>query len=184
MEAREGKIDGVIAELKSHSPELVYPVREQAVSVNSFWVKKGAKWRYKGMASLREVTLGVVQGYAFGEPMDSHLKQNQGPVSRVSSEQAVTSNIRKLLMGRTEVYLDAQLAVLYQARKNGLADQLQIAGVLNTTPLYIAFSPKRATSRAFARMVSEGMDELRKTGKLSAILKKYEVDDWDRMRPQ
>lgn len=32
-EVRAGKIDGVIAELKSHSPDLIYPAREAALAL-------------------------------------------------------------------------------------------------------------------------------------------------------
>ena len=44
--------------------------------------------------------------------------------------------------------------------------------------IYIAFSPKRADSQRYARMLSEGVVQLRRTGRLAVILSKYGLKDW------
>lgn len=186
-EVRAGKIDGVIAELKSHSPDLIYPAREAALAVNAFWVKKGTPWRYQGIDSLNGVTLGIIRDYAFGNPLDAYVLKNKLNISRVAmvnGEQAVAQNIKRLVLGRIDVYVEAQAVVRFQAGKDGQADLLESAGILNATPLYVAFSPQRATSAAYARMLAEGVDELRATGKLDNILYKYGLHDWKRDEAQ
>jgi len=44
--------------------------------------------------------------------------------------------------------------------------------------IYIAFSPKRADSQRYARMLSEGVVPLRRTGRLAVTLSKYGFKDW------
>lgn len=45
--------------------------------------------------------------------------------------------------------------------------------------MYIAFSPAISQSKEYARILSEGVDTLRKSGELKTILKKYGLDDWE-----
>jgi polar amino acid transport system substrate-binding protein len=111
-------------------------------------------------------------------------KLNISRVAMVTGEQAVAQNIKRLVLGRIDVYVEAQAVVRFQAGKDGQADLLESAGILNATPLYVAFSPQCATSAAYARMLAEGVDELRATGKLDDILHKYALHDWKRDEAQ
>lgn len=53
-------------------------------------------------------------------------------------------------------------------------------GTMDSTPenLYIAFSNKDPEAAKLARLLDEGIQNLRKTKKLNAILAKYGIEDW------
>ena len=44
--------------------------------------------------------------------------------------------------------------------------------------IFVAFSPADAKSKDYAQILGQGMDELRRSGKLKAILSKYGMEDW------
>ena len=44
--------------------------------------------------------------------------------------------------------------------------------------IFVAFSPANAKSKDYAQILGQGMDELRRSGKLKAILSKYGMEDW------
>ena len=50
--------------------------------------------------------------------------------------------------------------------------------VANDPDLFVAFSPINPNSKKYTQLISDGMSNLRKSGKLKTILSKYGVSDW------
>jgi polar amino acid transport system substrate-binding protein len=44
--------------------------------------------------------------------------------------------------------------------------------------VYIAFSPGNPKSQEYAQILSKGIQQLRASGELATILKKYGMSDW------
>jgi polar amino acid transport system substrate-binding protein len=61
----------------------------------------------------------------------------------------------------------------------GLENKLIPAGSLGEpTPMYIACSPKKESSKDYVKWFDEGLTTLRENGRLNAILAKYGLSDW------
>ena len=45
-------------------------------------------------------------------------------------------------------------------------------------PLYVAFSPSNPKSETYAKIVSDGVEKLRKSGALKSIMNRYGLEDW------
>ena len=78
-----------------------------------------------------------------------------------------------------DAIVDNEAVILHVARRMGVNDQIKLAGHGSEIAyIYIAFSPKRADSQRYARMLSAGVVQLRRTGQLAVILSKYGLKDW------
>ena len=58
------------------------------------------------------------------------------------------------------------------------AERVREAVCVDELMLYIAFSPQLPKAKEYARILSEGMNELRASGELQAILSQYGLTDW------
>lgn len=180
-DARQGKINGIIAAGKDDAPDFIFPEIEQAKMYGAFYVKKGDSWQYKGLDSLKVKVLGVIKDYTYIPEIDKYINDNQKNrklIQVASGDTALDSSIKKLLAGRIGVVIEDSNVMSQYIKKNLGADQLQVAGQLPPDDLYIAFSPSNPKSKEYAKMISEGIAELRKSGKITEILNKYGLKDW------
>jgi len=68
----------------------------------------------------------------------------------------------------------------------GVWDKIEDAGIdpisskesLDESKLYIAFSPKNPKSKEYAKLITDGIEQMRLSGELSQILAKYKLTDW------
>jgi polar amino acid transport system substrate-binding protein len=178
-ETREGKFTGILGTTKEHIPDFVFPDQEQGGGQACMYVKAGNPWRYEGVPSLSEVRLGVMIGAHFAE-FQEYVEQHQGTdaVQLVGGENATEKNVKKLLAGRVDVIHEGADTLAYFLKQQGWEDRIQQAGCIRTFRLYTAFSPALPQSREYARILSEGMEALRESGQLQAILDKYGLKDW------
>ncbi|SFV56538.1 ABC transporter, periplasmic domain [hydrothermal vent metagenome] len=56
----------------------------------------------------------------------------------------------------------------------------KIAGSTYADNVYLAFSPNNPHSKEYAKILSEGINTLRKSGELDKILAKYGLHDWEK----
>ena len=95
-------------------------------------------------------------------------------------------NIKKLLKGRIDTIPEDKAVFVNMAHKMGVLDQIEEAGadpILNkddfeSLKIYLAFSPKNPNSKDYAKLLSEGIKEMRSSGELQKILAKYGLNDW------
>jgi len=74
--------------------------------------------------------------------------------------------------------------VAHYLKRNNLVGNYQQAGCLEPVKMYIGFSPALEQSHDYAALFSRGMKELRRSGKLQAILNKYGLKDWESKLPR
>lgn len=178
QDVRTGKSDGLIGPGKEDAPDFVFPTEKVALMKNVFYGKKGLSWKYTGIDSLKEKTLGVVKGYTYTDEIDGYIKENEKMsqlVQVTSGENVLASNVKKLLAGRIDLILEDANVMQYHLKKNALEKEVVEVGELAADDLYIAFSPSNPLSRSYAEMISEGMILLRKSGELKEILEKYGI---------
>jgi len=186
IEVRTGKSDIAVGLYKDNAPDLIFPKDTIGKSINRFYVKKGDRWRYTGVQSMKGRTLGVIQGYTYDE-LDPYIKANKNDESKVQimfGETPLAANIKKLMAGRVSVIIDDQLVVESTARRLGRSFPVAIneAGMFGQPhPVYITFSPaleKKAESAKLSAIFDEEIKKMRSSGELKSILKKYNVPDW------
>lgn len=181
QDARTGKYNGIIGAGKEDAPDFVFPAEEAALMKNALFGKSGMTWRYTGIDSLNEKTLGVVKGYTYTEEIDSYIKANEKKSQRIqvaSGETALDSNVKKLISGRIDVIIEDANVMGHYLKKNALENEVQEVGEMPTDKLFIAFSPSNPLSQNYAGMISEGLVQLRNSGELKRILEKYGLKDW------
>jgi polar amino acid transport system substrate-binding protein len=179
-EAKSGKANGIIGASKNDAPDFVFPVNELSLwPMDSFFVKADSNWTFSGIDSLKGITLGTMLDYGYGEKLLTYIKENPRKVQVVGGDTPLENNIKKLLAGRIDVLVEASPVFLYTTTKMGVQNLVKLAGSMpETQAIYIAFSPGNPKSTEYARILSNGIDELRSTGELAKILATYNLKDW------
>ena len=179
---RTGAYMAVIGPTKEEAPYLIFPKEELSRNRLSFWVKKGTAWRFRNRDSVRQVSLGVIEGYDYRKWLNQYAQQNRNDKTKIQFVAGVNPmemNLRKLMAGRIKAVVDNEAVIRYAAKQLGFQDSIELAGYDSEYAYcYIAFSPAHARSRAYARMLSEGTEKLRKSGRLAKILDVYGLRDW------
>ena len=155
--------------------------KNEALFRNCFWARADEAWTYRGVESLRQIKLGWMQGYPMG-PLESYIEKHKGTaaVQVLGGMNAFRRQITKLERRRIDAFMEDYNVGIYNLRKWDAEETVKVAGWIKElqTPGYIAFSPVRSRSQEYAKMMTAGMIELRKTGELQQILKKYGLRDW------
>jgi polar amino acid transport system substrate-binding protein len=176
---RDGSINAIVGAAKSDTPDLIFPANEQAVSESVFFVKKGSKWRYAGVDSLKTEKIGTILDYSYNEKNDKVLKMYAANIQAVAGETALEQNIKKLIFGRITVTIENRLVMQAKLKEMNMVGQVEDAGgEILSNPIYIAFSPANPKSGQYAKILSDGMTRIRKSGELKKILAKYGLKDW------
>jgi polar amino acid transport system substrate-binding protein len=161
----------------------IVPSEPIGLSVNRLFVRADSSWTYTGADSLHGLVLGTIAGYDYGDLnpyIAGQLRANTGRVDEMHGNDALQANIRKLLERRLDVLVEDQLVVAYAARKLGAENRIRPAGTVEPrNRAGIAFSPKDPKAQEYARILSAGILELRRSGALKPILGRYAVTDWD-----
>jgi polar amino acid transport system substrate-binding protein len=180
-EVTSGNYDGAIAATTKELPNGVFPEETLGYYANDLIIRNGDTWRFKNIDSLRQIKLGAIQDYNYGKELNTYIQQykNSTSVQVIAGDNAVNRNIKKLLYNRIDVYLEDRNVALYTAKKMGLLDKIAIGGTEGKPiAMHIGFSPAKPESKTYARLLSEGIRKMRKSGQLAKILNKYGVSDW------
>ncbi len=186
--AQKGQIAAVVGVSREEAPELVFPEQEFGISVISFFVRKGYAWHFTGVKSLETENVGIMADDAYGTALDAYFKKNRNTdrVQEIRAAEPLLLNIRKLLRGRIDVILEDKAVFIETARSMGVLEKTEYAGIdpirseedLEESKLYMAFSPKNPKSKEYAKILSNGIEEMRLRGELDAILAEYGLTDW------
>lgn len=180
-ECRKGTVAAVIGTSKNESPDFVFPAEHILVSDNTFVVKKGNAWRYAGNASLEKLKVGVIQGYAYDGEVGKYIETNakdKAKMDVIGGDNALEQNLKKLVAGRIDATVDAKAVVSYKILQMGLGDKVELAGSVDPSQNYIAFSPAHPKAKEYAAILDKGIAEMRASGRLKQILDRYGVSDW------
>lgn len=180
----QGEFNAVVGISREEAPGLTFTPEPLGKMAEVFFAKKGSSWKYTDVDSLRQVKIGIIQGYSYGALLDNYFEENidRPTVIVASGERALGNNIDKLKSGEIDLLLEDPNVFHYYFSSRGIMDQLadfmEIKAPGEPAFIYVAFSPGNPKSEAYAQTLSQGVEELRHLGKLSDILKKYGVSDW------
>ncbi|MBF0239229.1 MAG: transporter substrate-binding domain-containing protein [SAR324 cluster bacterium] len=180
-DTRSGKFNGIIGASRGDAEDFIFPENEQGSQTMSFFVKKGDSWTYSNLDSLKNRVLGVIKDYAYSDELDQYIEtnaKNSKAVQVASGENALEINVKKILGGRIQVILEDPNVIAEYLENSNQQGALEAAGSLEKDNLYIAFGPQNPKSAQYAKLLSDGMNSLRKSGELKKILSKYGIKDW------
>ncbi|MBN1906291.1 MAG: transporter substrate-binding domain-containing protein [Deltaproteobacteria bacterium] len=175
-EAKQGRIDGIVGAAVDDAPDFVFPEETFINQQMTFFVKKGNTWRYKGIASLENIKLGVISGYAYADEVDEYIEKNSGKenIQAIKNANALELNIKKLDAGRIDATIEDASVFAMKAASMGMSGKFEEAGVVGEPDnITIAFSPVKKSSQKNAEVLSNGLKEMRASGELKKILDKY-----------
>jgi polar amino acid transport system substrate-binding protein len=191
-DASNGVYEGVIGALTTDAVGFVFPENEQGVQKNTFYVKDDSDWKFDDsrplIETLSQITLGVIADYSYGEEIDSYIisnKKDSNLVQFASGDNAIAVNIKKLIGSRIKVMVEEDAVMAYYLKSHQdekfpikSAGSFVNRNIGQDDRLFIAFSAANPNSARYAKILSDGMVEIRKSGELMNILNKYGLKDW------
>ncbi len=162
---------------------LVFPAEPLGYISNHFVVRTESRWRYRGPASLDEISLGFVEGYDYGETLNRFLDQDRAAsrLQPLTGEDATERILGMLQRGRIDAFIEDKGVAFYLARQLGIRDQLTEAGREgNPIVLFPGFAKNSPRTAAYMRLYDEGIRSMRQNGRLEALLQRYGLQDWCR----
>lgn len=178
---RTGKNDVLVAATVGDAPDLIFPKNEIGDSRLCFYANNSVRWKYKGLENLSKIKLGVVKSYSYGDKLDEYIKKNLENSSRLDftlGNAPLEAMTKKLLNQKIDLIVENEYVMshfLNNTKQNTLFKNI---GCEETVKLYMAFSPKNPDAEKLANDFDQGIQELRKNGRLKEILQKYSINDW------
>ena len=182
VETRRGGYTAAIGASKTDAAGFVFPEEELARNRLAFYVKNGNVWKFQGIKSIKQIKLGVIAGYDYRQWLNEYIQKKSNNVKKIqilTGDVPLQRALQGLLLGRIDVVVDTEAAILSEAKRLGISHEIQSAGYGHEPSLcYIAFSPDLPRSPLYAQILSDGIAQLRSNGKLQNILDKYGLTDW------
>lgn len=175
-----GEYDGIAVVAKPTAPELIYTDTPTEVQPTAFFVRNGSAWRYRGTESLKDVVIGTVKGYDYSDSELNRYFEERGKSDRVIVLHGVNTTergLRMLLTGRIDTYIEGEYSAIYQLNRLGLGDQVAIAGYsTDNFEDFTGFNPRNPKSAEYARLLSDKIRQMRRSGEMQDILGRYGIE--------
>ncbi|KAF0222010.1 MAG: ABC transporter substrate-binding [Rhodospirillaceae bacterium] len=176
--AVKGETDGAVGATRDDSGGLLLPAQPQGVTGNAVLVRNDAPWPWTGLTALAGKRVGITKDYSYGAEIDAWLAANPARIEAVGGETPTENNLRKLAAGRIDVVIEDAAVARYTLAQMKMDGAVRILHQDKAAPIFIAFTPANPKGGQYAKSLAEGMGELRQSGRLSAILAKYGLADW------
>ncbi len=179
---RKGKMGAAVAMLKKDAPDFILHDEPLGVFTSSFFVLKNDNWTYTDISSLKKKRLGIIKDYLYEAQIYKYIQDNKNSelVDTVYGNNPLRKNIKKLISDRIDVLVENPVVFYHTVKLMSLrrSDFKEVPLNTNRRMLYIGFSPAIEKSTEYAKVLSDGIIELRKNGELHNILERYGVSDW------
>lgn len=175
---RAGRIHCVVGAYKAEAPQLRYPQTPLAWDIAAFYVLADSDWQYRGAESLKDVRLGLVAGYGYGELLDDYIERHRGDdrLHFMHGREPLERNLKKLMRGRVDVLVASPFVMNSLLGRMGLREKVREAGRAGRrTPLYLACSPQHEVVVEYLQVFDDGMTRLQEDGTLARIMSRYEL---------
>ncbi len=178
--AQQNQIDGIIGAVDSESKGLFMPSNEQGILDGHYFAKKNVKWKITKISDIKKynLKLGIVAGYGYADEVDQFIKKNPKHIYSSYGAKAMPKLIQLLKMGRINLLTDDKSVFWYKVKELNVDSKIfksvgRPGSNIAAKKLYISFYDKKN-----AKLLSDGMNKIRKSGKLEKILEKYNLKDW------
>lgn len=183
MDVRAGIYTATPSTFRSEAPDFVFPA--QPISRNRYcvYVATGKRWTYRGAASLARLErVGVIRDYSYGAALDAAIKAAPKRFEVHTGDGLTERMLRRLQLGRLDAFIEEESLVAYTLKQHGELSARN-AGCEAPSYAYMALSPQHPRAQDYARVFSDGMQKLRRSGRLKAILSSYGLTEWPAPSP-
>lgn len=181
IEVESGNYDCLVGTYKEKHRNLRYPDEPWGIDQVDFYVSKDNRWRFKGLASLEFVRVGLIAGYSYQADLNqlAESSPDSDQFQFTSGDKALELNIKKLLRGRIDTTPESVYVMQAKLMEMQLSDRIVPAGTLTKgRPIYIACSPDKTITQRYIQWLDAGTKRLRASGELAKILSRYGLKDW------
>jgi polar amino acid transport system substrate-binding protein len=177
LDVRSGRFTATPSTFRDEAPDFVFP--EVPISRNRycFYVGPFSGWRFTGPDSLQGRHTGLIRDYSYGAELDPLVRSQPDAFESLSGDNLTQRMVQLVLAGRLDGFVEEENLVSYTLARHP-EWKLRTAGCLSASYAYMALSPANPKAQAYARLFSEGMIRLRKSGRLKAILANYGLQVW------
>ncbi len=166
-----------------------YPDESLGYSKKSFFIRKGFNWKWEGVSSFDNMVFGVIKDYKLEETIIfPYIEKHKDDINRIQFTygiDALSNNINKLIHGKIDLILGDEMVIWYTARELGIEDQIMVADVddsFKESPIFeslrmsVGFHRSNPKAEEYAVLLSNGLDQIKKTGDFEKILAKYGLE--------
>lgn len=178
---REGKLDGTMACFREEAPDFIFPDFPLGKSNSTFFSLKDSSWKYTGTKSLEEAKMiGIIDGYDYVDPkVMNYINKKPNNVLAIKGEKPLERLLEMLLNGRISTIIEDKSVLQYKINQMAKADMIKVSGVTDVViDVFASFSPKKESSKEYAKILSEETIKMREDGRLKVLLDKYGIKDW------
>jgi len=178
---REGKLDGTMACFREEAPDFIFPDFPLGKSNSTFFTLKQSSWSYTGTESLKQANMiGIIDGYDYVDPtVMEYLNKKTNNVLAMKGEKPLERLLEMLLSGRITTIIEDKSVLEYKVTQMGKQDLIKVSGVTDSViDVFASFSPKKNSSKEYAKILSEETLKMREDGRLQILLDKYGIKDW------
>ncbi|GGB05836.1 substrate-binding periplasmic protein [Agarivorans gilvus] len=178
---REGKLDGTMACFREEAPDFVFPDFALGKSNSTFFSHKDSNWQYTGKDSLEQAAMiGIIKGYDYVDPtVMEYFNQHPKNVLAITGEKPLERLLEMLINGRLTAVIEDKSVLEYKIKQMGQSEQIKVSGTTSVViDVYASFSPKNPKSAEYAKILSEETLKMREDGRLSQLLERYGIQDW------
>ncbi|MFT4742654.1 MAG: polar amino acid transport system substrate-binding protein [Yoonia sp.] len=170
-----GEINGVIGAVPEEAPEFIFgPAIGTYVDVVAF--RRGETINPDTISERTDLRLGAINGYVYYGVVNQYIEANvddRSLIQYMSGEDALEKNLRKLIAGRLDMVAEVRAVLEYTLAEHEWGDQIELAVTDDASDIFIAFSPVLPSSRTYADQLTQGVAQLRKSGRFEEIMSKY-----------
>jgi polar amino acid transport system substrate-binding protein len=176
LRSEKGQIDAMGAAYKEgREDRYIFPTEDFGKSINKFYVVKSSNWFYRTPESLKDITLGTILGFIYAGEI-STLHKYAKKIIPTGGESPIEKNIVKLIRREIDATIEESTVENYILKQMKMNKKIREAGNFGKkTGLYIGFPRVLPNSKQYAQILSDGIIQLKKTGRFQKILKNYDL---------
>ena len=187
-EALEGKIQGVVGASKGDG-DFEFTNNSLGKYQNFIFflpakstLKSKSTLKFENLDDLEGRKIGIVKDYAYGTEADQLIAKRPELFIKVSGDEPLVTLIQMLEDGKIAALYECPQVFTYKIKilKKSYADfRKGMSFDKKSDDLYVAFSKKDPNAKKYVHLLDQGIEDLRKSGKLTRILDNYALTDWE-----
>jgi polar amino acid transport system substrate-binding protein len=184
ISATEGSIDGIISPAKKEAPDLIYPKVEIAKQAECFYGRIDDNWKPTDAKSFINRQTIVFRGWSFEEEFKKTLgrEKYKKNFNEFSIDQRYIDRILKMVLSKKIDSFWVEPIVFDSFKKKNrkkVENKIKLQGCLLIQDLYVGLNPLNPKlSKKIANDFDDGIEKIRKSGRLKTILQQYDIEDW------
>jgi polar amino acid transport system substrate-binding protein len=186
---RAGREDCVVGAARSDAPDLLFVAKPWVTFDNVFYASVDRRLKISSLADLETLTLGVIEGYSYGQALDAYLELNRANPERVQTittgRNPLALQVNRLVTGKIDVAVESSVVMQAQLTKSRLQARIVAVGATNDEQhIFVACSPAKTSLLPIIETLNRGFDALAAEGKLDAFYRKYGLSSAELVKPE